>query len=296
MSAILDFAREYWWAFAILFLIILVWLWSKLDFHTQHKLKETFSGKTLFMIIFIATWYFWDKYGETVTVSSANRYMPIIAFAILSAINYIGGLRYETQQIICSNGFHASYSRPPLAVNGFLIFACDSFSAGGIAWHYAKRILIVREETTELFSEGALSLASPTMVSIYELDPDVKSVIDTNENLKSRWGSKEIYFGWFDDINEVDWNDEQLEELQKDKESNNLFNMLKKELGVNNPSIKEMFRLYRNTNKSYNKQSEILDSTVESVEKGVEHHKRVKDAYVPKSEQQPQRSDGYEDV
>lgn len=296
MGRISQFLIDYWYVFAILGVVLLIYLWSKLDESTKFTLQKVFSGKTLFLIGFVATWYFWNKYGDLTSVSSANRWMPVFALMVLVAYNFIGALRYETQQIVCSNGFHGSFSRPPLSINGFLIFAIDSFSADGIVWNYAKRILVLREETTELFIQNAVSIASPTQCSAYALDPDVKSIIDNNEYLKSRMGNKPVFYGWFDDIEEVDWSEKQLEKLESLKDDKSLFSMLKRELGINNPSIKEMYRLYKNACKSYNKLVEELDSTIEGIEKGVEHRKRVQSSYIDKSDLRNYKAEGYEDL
>jgi len=276
-----ELVRQYWWALVIIALLTFFWIWSKLDFYTQRKLREFFSGLRLLLIIYIGVWYFWAKYGDTTTSMSAHVYMPVFGLLFLAGYNYLGKLRYRSQQVVCAN-FHGSYAKHPIYINGFVIFPIDSFNAGGLSWEYASRILVVREETIELFEDGAVSISRVAPCSIYELDPDVKNEIEKNGYLKG--ARQQIFYGWFDDINSVDWTEEQLDELEAGLQKDKLYDFLKTQLKVNNPTIKELYRLYRNTNKSYNRLLEEFDNTVEGVERGMEHQKRMKNAYLDKSD------------
>lgn len=287
-----EFWIKYWWIIVILIGIVLFYIYSKLDAYTQKQMKKVLSKRNLIIIGFVAGWYFWNRYGSSATISNANRWMPILLFMFLSAYNYIGQLQYDTQQLVTPN-FHGCYSKPPKYINGFYIFAIDSFNAGGISWDFAKRIAIIREETVELFLEGGLSIAQMGFVSKYDLDDDCRKFIETNKFFKN--AQNEIYYGWFDSIEEVDYDFKQLKKLAEEKNNpQHIYNLLKKELGVSNPTIKTLFWMYKNQCKATSKQTEQYDATVEAIEKGVEHSKRVKDAYVDKQES-PQKIEGHEE-
>jgi len=282
-----------WWIWVILLGLIGFWIWNKLDIYTRNKITTTMKGKWIYVVL-IGGWWLWGKYGKFSEVSDANRWMPIIFLLYLTAVNYIGKLKDDTPNRLLTPNFHGSYSRNPHEKNGFYIFAIDSFNAGGIAWDYAGRIAVIRKETIELFMHGALSIAEMSPVSRYELDDDVRKFIEKNKFLKG--ASENVYYGWFDNINKVDWSFKRLSELENSKKENpnTIYNMLKKELGVKNPSVETLYWMYRNQCKATGKQTEILDGTVEVVEKGVEHHKRVKDAYVDKQDKQPRYEGGEE--
>lgn|SRR3990167_2238721 len=291
--AIKDVIIQYWYVLAILGLLVIWWIWGRMSFYTKKTIKEFLTPTRIFLFAFILVWYFWAKYGSVEEFANANFYMPMLGLLYFVGVNLIGKLRYQTQQVICSN-FHGSFSKPPLRVNGFLIFAIDSFNAGGLAWDDAKRVLVLREETCELFERGAVSIARVAPVLIYDLDPDVKLEIERNKNLKR--AKNEVYYGWFDDINEVDWTPEELEQFEREKiNTNEIYNFLKKELGVQNPSIKEMYRILKNVSKSYNRLAEEFDNAIVGIEKGVEHHKRVRDAYIDKPEKNQGMQGGFEE-
>ena len=238
-------------------------------------------------------WWAWNKFGGMVEVSSANRWMPIIALLILAGSQWIGALRYQTQQIICPN-FHGSYSKHPINYKGFYIFAIDSFNAGGISWDFANRILVLREETVQFYPRGAVSIAQPKQVLVQELGDEIELLIKDDKFLKK--ASREVYYGWFDDLNEVDYDFEQLKELAGKKENpNHIYNLLKEELDVDNPKVSTLLWLYRNENKARSKQTEQFDSTVENLEKGGEHTKAMKDIYSEKKDKTPKDYQGYEE-
>jgi len=292
---IMDFIRNnYLYMLIALAGGILIYAYIKADASTKRKIKKIFSGKVLFAVIFGGLWWIWYKTGDSVTISDANRWMPVILLVVVAGYNFFGLLRYQSQQIVCANGFHGSYSKPPRRINGFLIFAIDSFNAGGLSWDYAGRILVLREETTELCDEGAVSIARPTILNTgsYELDPEVSVFINNDRFFKGR---KDVYYGWFDDLETLDYTYEQLAKLDGLKgEDKQIYELLKKEFGVSNPKISTLYWLYKNQCKSVNKQTEQYDSTVEAVEKGVEHNKRVKDAYVGKADY-PSKMEGHEE-
>ena len=289
-----DFVSDYWQIFLLLGLLLAWYVWRNLDFETKYTLRNIFSKKVLIIIALALTWYFWNKNGEIVTLSAANRWMPIAILLIWATYNFFGILRYETQKIVCANGFHGCYSQAPIRINGFLIFAIDSFSSGGISWDYATRILVLREETVQLFDRGAVSIAKPTFTSIYGLEEEVKRFIENDKYLKGAKG--EVFYGWFDDIRQVDFDLKELQKLEEEKENpKNIYNMLKKELGVSNPTVQSLFWRYKNQCKATAKQTEVLNSVIEPIEEGVEHHRRIKDAYVGR-EEKIQRAEGGEEI
>ena len=291
MGVLTDLASEYWYLLVAIIIFIIGYIWvKKVDYYTKRQIRETLSGKTLFIVVFIITWVLWHRYGDMITMKQSSFWMPVIFLGVGLIASYMGLLKYETRQVLCRN-YHGSFNPDPLRVNGFLIFSIGSFNAGGLSMNRANEILVIREETGEIFDKGFVSIARVSPTSRYDLDPDVKHVIENTSYLKP--AKNKVFYGWFDDIDKIDWTEQQLEKFAENKESDVVFNFLKKEIGVDNPSIKEMFRLYRNTNKGYNKQSEVLDSTVETVEKGVEHHKRIKDAYV---QGEDKRIEGHEET
>lgn len=290
--ALKEFFIQYWFIFLILGFGLLFWIYTKQSAYSKKQITKIFNKRNLIIGGFIIGWFVWNKYGSDVTLSNANRWMPLFALLYLAGSQFVEGLRNQTQQFITPN-FHGSFSKSPKYVNGFYIFAIDSFNAGGISWDFAKRIAIVREETCELFTEGSLSIANMGFVSKYELDDDVRKFIENNKYFKN--AQQEIYYGWFDSIERVDYDFKKLKTLAEEKNNpTHIYNMLKKELGVSNPTIKSLFWMYKNQCKATSKQTEQYDATVEAVEKGVEHQKRVKDAYVDKSDS-PQKIEGHEE-
>lgn len=295
MAVIIDFIRQnLFWILFVLGVGILLYVFTKLEHSTKLSIKKFFSGKVLTATVIVVLWFIWYKRGGSMVVQNANFWMPMIALTLVAGYNFIGGLKYETQHIVCGNGFHGSYSKPPRNINGFLIFAIDSFNAGGLSWDYAGRILVLREETVEFCDEGAVSIARPTPCNTwaYDLEPEVKEFIENNKFLKGR--SKQVFYGWFDNLEKVDFEFEKLGELEHEK-NKGMFAMLKKELGVDNPKVSKLFWLYKNQCKALNKQTEQYDATVEAVEKGVEHHKRIKDAYVEKQTKPNDMQTGHEE-
>ena len=208
MAMIIDFFKEH--LFWIIFFIagaFLFFIYSRLDQATKNTIKKFFSGKTLTFTILIIVWIIWHNTGDVMTIKNSTFFMPLLSLAIIAGINFIGGLRYETPQIICANGFHGSYSKPPARINGFLLFAIDSFNAGGLSWDYASRILVLREETVEFCDQGAISIAKPTPCNTwaYDLEPEIKEYIENNicdedspyigvlfEDGKPKWFPKEV--------------------------------------------------------------------------------------------------------
>lgn len=293
MSGIIDFFYNYWYILVAVVGISIIIIWVKADAYTRSKISKIFSGKTLVVIFFILGWFLWFKYGGRTELSNANRWMPVLGALILAGYNYIGLLRYETQQFVALN-FHGSFAKNPYHVNGFYVFPIGTFNSGGLSWDYAKEIVVVREETVELLNRGAVCLAELGFVSKYELPEDVMAFIESNKFLQRAQNS--VYYGWFDSIEREDYNFKQLKKLAEEKKDpNHIYNLLKKELGVDNPKVSTLYWLYRNQSKAVNKQTQYYDSTVESVEKGVEHHRRVRDAYVDKRDEQPEKTEGNEE-
>lgn len=288
--ALMDILGRYWWVFGGIAGLLLVWVWFKLDLYTKRTVKKALSGKAFLIIAFVIIWIIWHRFGATLTLEKSDFYMPFIGLLYLLALSFMGKLRYETQQFETPN-FHGSYSKNPYKVDGFYIFAIDSFNSGGISWDYADRIAIVREETVELLREGAFSIAMMSHMNKYEIPVNVKQFIESNKFLKR--ASNQVFYGWFDDIERVDWEFDQLKKLADDKKEKVLYNLIKKELNVDNPKISTLLWLYKNQNQAVNKQTEYYDATIDSVEKGVEHQKRVKDAYSPNKDEY--KTEGFEE-
>lgn len=285
-----EFILKYWYVFVLLAGLLIFWFYSKLDYVTKRNLRQFMSGGRLAIILYAIIWVVWWKKGSMLSTSTAHFYMPLIGLVVLIGYHYMGSLRYRTRQVICAN-YHGSFGPDPIRINGFLIFSIGSFNAGGLSWSEAQEILIIREETGEMFDKGFVSIARVSPASIYEQDADVKHTIENTPYLK-RAVSK-IYYGWFDDINAIDWSEEQLQAFQQNKRQDELYSFLKLELGINNPSIKEMVRLYRNMAKAYNKLLENYDSTIEGIEKYAEHNQRIRNAYVDKKSEI--KVEGYEE-
>lgn len=294
LESIKEFISTYWYVFVLIGIIFLYYLWRRLDKYTQSQLKKIFSKKVLFILTFIAIWYFWARNGDINSVKDAHRWMPILALVFVAGYNYIGKLKYESQQVLCANGFHGSYSKAPIRYNGFLIFAIGSFNSGGLSWDFAEKILVVREETVELCDRGAICIAKPTFVSDYGLDEEIKAIINTDKHLKGAKG--QIFYGWFDDIKQIDYDFEKLKKLEDSKKEKKIYNLIKEELGVDNPKISTLYWLYKNQSKAVGKQTEYYDATVEGIEKGVEHHKAVKDTYTGGEREKQPRQEGHEEI
>lgn len=281
MAVIIDFFKEniFWFLFAIVTTAI-IFIYTRLDTSAKLSIKKFFSPKMTTAFIIAIIWLIWSRNGGVTTIKVANLWIPIISLVIMVGYNFIGGLRYESQQIICANGVHGSYSRPPYRVNGFFIYALDSFNAGGLSWDFAGRILVLREETVQFMDEGSVSISRPTVCNTwaYDLEPELKEFVENNKFLKGR--NKPVFYGWFDDLEQIDWNFEHLNNLSKD--DGDAFELIKKEFSISNPKISTLFWSYKSLCKAINKQTEHYDATIESVEKGVEHNKRVKDAYIEK--------------
>jgi hypothetical protein len=296
MAIVIDFLKDnLFWIFFILIAIVLLFIYSKLSYSSKLKIKNILSGKALTIFLLLLVWVVWHNRGGMTTMKSSSFYMPMIFLFLGLVMNYVGGLKYQTQQIQCANGFHGSFSKPPARVNGFLIFAIDSFNAGGISYDFASRILVLREETTEFCDAGAISIARPRQCNTwsYDLEPEIKEFIENNKYLKGR--NKPVFYGYFDDIKKVDYDFQQLKELDDQDKSKEIFMKIKKEFGVENPKVSTLFWSYKNLCKALNKITEQFDSTIDNVEKGVEHGRRIRNSYVDSPPQTHDVKSGGED-
>ena len=283
-----ELLQTYWWVLLIVILIILIVIYFKQDSYTRAKIRKFFSGPILSLLLLLLVWFIIAKYGPIIEIKLAHMMMPIIILVGLCVVIFLGTLRYWSPQFITPN-FHGSYSSAwPIEVNGFLIYGIDSFNAGGLCIDNAKRVAVVRKETAELFIRGSVSIASMSKVHPYSLPDEVVEEIQRNKHLKD---AKEFYYGWFDDLNQTDWTFKQLRRLSDEKSKiGKLFNMLKKELKVDNPKISTLFFTYMNQSKAYNKLKEYYNMTIDNTDTGVEQMKRIRDAYLP-SDTPPQRMD-----
>jgi hypothetical protein len=289
-----ELITTYWYVVAILIFVILIWIYMKQDSYTRSKIKRFFSGPVLGIMFLVLVWIIIAKFGPTVNTKLAHIMMPPLILVGVCLIVFLGTLRYWSPQFITPN-FHGSYSSAwPREVNGFLIYGIDSFNAGGLCIDTAKRVAVVRKETCEMFLKGSLSIANMSKVHLYSLPDEVVEEIQKNNHLKD---AKEIYYGWFDDLKEVDWTFNQLRRLSDEKSSiRTLYNMLKKELKVNNPKVSTLFFNYMNQSKTLNKLREYYHMTIDNTDTGVEHMKRIRDAYTQPTNNQPnQMSQGSEE-
>lgn len=267
------------WIYFLIGGIIIFIIWIKLPFDAKIVIKKLFKNPITYLFLFGIAWYIWGRYGKTMTIRTANYWMPFLLLIIFLIMNTFGNMRYHTRQIITPN-FHGSFTKAK-NVNGFIIFNIGSFDAFGISIPMANKILILREETTIIVEEGAISISRISPVTIYELDSDVKTFIEKTSYLKN--SKNNIFYGWFDDINKVDWDEHELMKMENNKKDFPL-DLLKKEFNVENPSVNELYRLYRNINKAYNRQGEILGSVIDDTEEGIEHFRRRKRAYEDRQE------------
>jgi hypothetical protein len=131
-------------------------------------------------------------------------------------------------------------------------------------------------------------------INVFGLPDEVADEISTNEFLKE--AKDEIYYGWFDDINHVDWTFNQLRQLSTDKtDIGVIYNMLKKEFKTNNPKISTLLSAYINKCKDYNKLKEFFNSNIEVTDTGMEHLKRIGEVFRPSQgypQQAPPKSEG----
>lgn len=282
LETVKEFCNTYWYVFVIIGVAILLFIYSKQDAYTKMQIKKVFSKPVLFVIFVMVGWFAWWKRGYFIDVNEAHRWMPIIILTISTTFAYFQTLKYKTPQVITPN-FHASFSRAPININGFLIFACDTFSAGGFNYNYAERILIVREETCELLEKTAISIARVSQTPLSALDDDVIREIENNKHLKS--AKEQIFYGWFDNIERIDWDFQQLKKLDEKKKDRVIYNLIKKELGVDNPKFSTLYWLYRNQCKATSTQTTQFDNAISSTEKGGEHQKRMKDVYAPREKE-----------
>ena len=277
-------AKTYWYILVLVFVIILLVIYSKQDDKTKHKINRVvFAPLTMGFFFLIILWIVMAKFGPIFTsVKLSTILIPPLLFAILWGYTWIQTLKYKTPQFVCPNA-HGSYSsRWPIKKDGFLIFGIDSIDAEGVKLSDAQRIFIVREETAEQFLEGAVSIANLSKTMIDGLPHEVKEEILNNKFLRE--AKEEIYYGWFDDINHVDWSFNQLRQLADEKSNIKVvFNMLKKEFKTNNPKISTLLSAYINKCKDYNKLKEFFNSNIEGTDTALEHYKRGAELFKPSS-------------
>lgn len=285
-----DVISQYWWIFLIFGIVIIFLIWRKLDTHTQMQLAKIFNKKVLLVLAFAGIWYYWHQTGGTATIHVSTFWMPVFFLLFLVGSNYIGKLRYKSQQLIAPN-FHGSYSYVQY-INGYYVFAIDGFISDVFNWNWASRLVILREETVQFFDQGAVSIARVGQVIVSDIDEPLKSAIDDDPYFKT--GRKAVFYGWFDDLKLLDWKFSQLKSLQESKSNKeNPFNLLKKELDIDNPKVSTLFWLYKNQNRAVNNQTEWFKSTIDTSERGQEHRERMRKQYAPLKDE-TQKSEGSE--
>ncbi len=286
-------AQNYLYIFLILGALLCLWIYSKQDIYTRTKIKKICNKKNLLIVGFVVGWLLWSHYGGSEVVKNSSRWMPVVFLMYLLSTQFFEALRYHSQQFISPN-FHGSFARPPFEINGYYIFAIDSFNASGLAWDYAKRIVVVRKETCSLFLHGALSLSKLDLVDKDDLEKPIRVFIENNKFFKT--GQENIYFGFFDDIEQVNWKFKQLKKLAElNKDPENIYNMLKKVLKVENPDIKTLMDAYQGQCKVSNTVAKQFGTATKVIEDGGEHNKVMREIYTekPKPKEIPEGSEEY---
>lgn len=199
----------------------------------------------------------------------ANTYLIFGILAFLFYQNFWGNLRYHTPQITCRNGFHGSVAVPPiLTKDGFVIFNIGTI-LWGIQIPWGDRTLVLRRETYSINGqENYLSIARPTRIGINKLTPS------TREEIKSSWllNKDNVYYGYFDDIQKIDFSAEQVQKLKAMKNREEFFGQL---FDVDNPKVEVLLRAHTNLCSDYNLLQDYLDQATGSKEEWEEHLKRV---------------------
>ncbi len=326
---ITDYINEH----RVLFIFILISLlsvifyfafWKRADSYTKRNFKKFFSGTKLTLVIFFSSFFLlrWAYPNATTKIHLTTFWFPMIGAVCLIIVLEISQLRYQTRQIIAPNfhGCFATYDE----INGFIIFPIGSVIIFDIIL-WTNKVLVARKETVSNLGElgGAVTIARVSPISEYELDDDVKRFIEKTKHYPSKNLSGKLFYGFFDDIQELDWTEEQLklleqeatletkeqkqelyEKLEKNdlierlidlkeilKKETNLYLMLKKELNIDNPSIIDLYKMYKNACMSKSKLKEEFHSTVEVSEEGAEHRKIMESAY----KQEPEKTEVYEE-
>lgn len=276
--------KDYWYIVAIIFLIFFIWIFTKQDTRTKQRIKKFMTGPFL-MIFFVGiVWFIIAHFGPIINIKLAHFMMPMLILVGVCIYILIMSLKYKTPQFLALN-MHGSYSSlyPLKSDDGFLIFGLDSIDADGLHLDGADRVAVVREETAELLLRGAVSLSNMSRVDLYDLTPDVVAKIRGNKHLKD---AKEFYYGWFDNINKVDWDFAQLRKLQGEKsQAGKLFNLIKTELKVTNPKVSTLYWSYMNLSKLYNKLEDYFKMNIDNTDTGVEHIRRIRESFEPPRDQ-----------
>jgi len=285
-----------WWMVVLIIIIFIIYIWRKLPFDLQRSIKSIFRMEITLPIIFIGSWWYWHSKDILITENQANWWMPIIIGSFILLWTVLGKLKYHTKQFITPN-FHGSYTHA-WVINNFVIL-----NIGGISAPFfphiplADKIAVVRVETFLQMQNSAISIANLNTVHIKQLDEDVERFIKKSFWLKR--AKNNIWYGWFDCVTRLDWIDEYGEKrpefmtVKEAKESKQLYGLLKNTLNLENPSVLELFRLYKNANKRSSKQADVLTNVIDDVEEGTEHKKKKKRRLTEK-EERPEKVEGYE--
>jgi hypothetical protein len=279
------------WVYILVIGTVVIYVWYKLPYMLKLQVKKIFSSKIFIPIIFAFAWWYWYSRENIISMNQSNWWMPVIALGILVIINAMGNLRYHSKQIVTPN-FHGSFTKV-LWVNGFVILNIGGFDAFGVSIPMAQEILVVREETFEQMENGALSVARVSPVEVQELDFEVQKVINRHIFLRNK--KNNVWYGWYDDINRVDFEDYQLERYEQLKNGKELYDMLKQEYSLRLPSPLEIWRMLRDLRKSYSVSQEEMMNIIKTRDDGAEYYKRQKDIYKEKPEPRERMEGGYEE-
>jgi hypothetical protein len=195
----------------------------------------------------------------------ANTYLIFCILFFLIYQNFMGNARYHTHQIVCRNGFHGSVAEPPiLTKDGFAIFNVGSI-LWGVHYPFGEKTLILRRETYNINGIGNyVSIARPSRTSLNKLPPDEKETI---LNISSM-NKQNIFYGWFDDLEKIDFPKELIEKLKQMKNKGEFFEKI---FDIENPRVDILLRSFMNICAGYNTLQEQHDKATSSIEGFDEH-------------------------
>lgn len=270
-----------WAIFLLIIIFVVVFLILNHYSPSTAGLVKSFIKKYWFIIVLVVGYFivfnYWGFFeprpvneGGDLFGRKANTYLLVGFLLWFIYRNFIGNARYHTPQIICKNGFHGSVSSPPIfTYDGFAIFNIGSI-LWGVELPFGDKTLVTRIETVRQLGAGNKAnyfcIASPSRRDITKLTPDCKVEVKNNF-----WLNKdEVFYGWFDDVEEIKFPEELLEEISKMK-NDEFFGEL---FNVKNPKVEDLLRAFENLSASYNKLQEQHDKATESIEDYDEHIRR----------------------
>ena len=286
---------NYWYIWLILVTALLVWLWFfKLDYHTKKAIGSLFNRKNLLILVFAVLYYIWWQFGGTYNnLKIAHMWMPKFALILMIGNLVFYLFKYKSQMIITPN-MSGCFAMNPIRKDGFVVFGVDAINILGDIGTYPERLFVMREETIERFERGAVSIARLSPIDIMQLPPSICSDILNNKYYGNKKAIQNVFYGWFDNIKNIDWSEEDLKKLSNFKNIDEEFGLLKTYLGIKNPSVSEIMRILLNVSAGYNKHNQVFMNVIKDTEEGAEHFRRIKQAITDKKEPQ-ENVEGYEE-